>query len=70
MMNVFSKLLEEMPELYIKNCNMNHHFLQNEYHIYKFLEHNNSNIIFIDIPLSFDSSINSNGLMRFDFSFR
>jgi len=68
-MNIFIKLLKQMPELYIKNCNMEHHFMQNEYHICKFLEHNNMNIDFIDIPLSYNSSIYPNGLMRFDFSF-
>jgi len=68
-MNVFMKLLEQMPELYVKNCSMSHHFMQNEYHIYKFLEHNNIIMNFIDIPLDYNSPLYANGLMRFDFSF-
>lgn len=67
-MNIFIKLVEQMPELYIINCNMEHHFMQNEYHLYKFLEQNNINLDFMDIPLAYHH-MNPNGLKRFDFSF-
>jgi len=67
-MNIFMKLLEQIPDLYVKNCTMEHHFMQNEYHLYKFLEQNNIPVDFIDISLN--RSVMLNGLTRFNFSFQ
>jgi hypothetical protein len=39
-MNVFTKLLDQMPDIYTNHCSMEHHFMQNEHHMYTFLEKN------------------------------
>jgi hypothetical protein len=68
-MNVFLHLLEDMPKIYEDNCNMQHHFMQNEYHICIFLRKHGIVTQSIDIPLGYHIE-HSNGLIRFNFSFK
>jgi hypothetical protein len=68
-MNVFTKLLDQMPEIYATHCTMEHHFMQNEHHLYTFLEKNGKSLAYVNMPLSYHSEI-PNGLMRFTFSFQ
>jgi len=68
-MNVFTKLMDQMPSIYVKHCCMEHHFMQNEHHMYTFLEQNGMSLDYKNIPLSYHTAI-PNGLMRFPFSFQ
>jgi len=68
-MNVFTKLLDQMPDIYANHCSMEHHFMQNEHHMYKFLEKNGIPLDYVTMPLSYHAYI-PNGLMRFTFSFQ
>jgi hypothetical protein len=67
-MNVFINLIDQLPGIYEKYSNMHHHFMQNEYHIARFLENNGVVVKSIDIPLGYHIQ-HSNGLSRFNFSF-
>jgi hypothetical protein len=70
LMNIFINLLKEMPMIHKEFCNIEHHYMQNEYHLFKFLEYHNIPLEFIDIPLKYHNDQEGpNGLKRFDKSF-
>jgi hypothetical protein len=64
LMNIFLHLLEDMPGIYEKFCNIENHWMRNEYHISKFFEKHNIKVKIINIPLGYHIQ-HSNGLMRF-----
>jgi len=68
-MDIFIKTFEVIPKLHIQYCNTEHHFMQNEYFISLFLQKNNIEVEFYDVPLSYNVAETPNGLKRFNFSY-
>ena len=66
LMNVFLNLLGDMNEIYEKHCDIDNHWMRNEYHIAKFFEKHKIIVKSINIPLGYHIQ-HSNGLTRFNF---